>query len=109
VPFPGPGGQFLISNGGGSFPRWSRDGRELFYMSGNKMMVVDIKTNPAFQAGKPRALFENNYSGFYDVSPDGKRFLMVKPPAGETQAALTQVTVVLNWFEELHRRAPFPK
>jgi serine/threonine-protein kinase len=109
VPFPGPGGKFLISTSRGSYPRWSRDGRELFYMSGDKMMVVDVKTSPAFQPGKPRVLFEGVYSGTYDVSPDGKRFLMVKPLAGATQGPANQVTVVLNWFEELRRRAPFPK
>ena len=73
------------------------------------MMAVDIKVSPVFQPGKPRVLFEGVYSGPYDVSPDGKRFLMAKPPASETQGPLNQVTVVLNWFEELRRRAPFPK
>ena len=109
VPFPGPGGKFLISTDGGNVPRWSRDGSELFYKNGDNMMAVDIKTNPVFQPGKPRVLFKGPYSVYYDISPDGKRFLMAKPPTAAAQAAPTQVTVVLNWFEELRRRAPFPK
>jgi hypothetical protein len=53
-------------------------------------------------------LFQGNYAGSYDVAPDGKRFLMIKPPAG-AQAPTDQVTVVLNWFEELRRRVPAGK
>ena len=92
-----------------------RNGRELFYRSGNKMMAVDITTQPSFAAGKPRMLFEGKVrteSGTtfanYDVSPDGQRFLMLKP-AEQAQAAPTQINVVLNWFEELKRRVPTRK
>ena len=62
-----------------------RNGRELFYRSGDKMMAVDIATQPSFAAGKPRMLFEGQYVPTpasipnYDVSPDGQRFLMLKP------------------------------
>ena len=54
-PFPGPGGRLQVSIDGGTEPVWSRDGRELFYINGDKMMVVDITTAPAFQAGLPRS------------------------------------------------------
>jgi serine/threonine protein kinase/Tol biopolymer transport system component len=108
APYPGPGGKFLISTDGGVTPRWSSDGRELFYRNGDKMMAVDVQTSPAFRAGTPKMLFQGNYVNSYDVAPDGKRFLMIKPPA-TAQSPTDQVTVVLNWFEELRRRVPAGK
>jgi eukaryotic-like serine/threonine-protein kinase len=111
-PYPGPGGKWQISTDGGNEPAWNRNGRELFYRSGNKMMAVDVTTQPTFSPGKPKVLFEGQYVAVqpgltgtaYDVSADGQRFLMVK----ETEASVsaTQINVVLNWFEELKRRAP---
>jgi serine/threonine-protein kinase len=111
-PYPGPGGKWQISTEGGVEPLWNRNGRELFYRSGKKMMAVEIATKPSFSAGTPKVLFEGTYQSLptistpnYDVSPDGQRFLMLKPTE-QTQAAPTQITVVLNWFEELKRRVP---
>jgi Tol biopolymer transport system component len=107
-PFPGPGSKWQISTEGGGGdenpPRWARNGRELFYRNGSKMMVVDIQTEPTFTAGKPRLLFEGQYGAWWDVAPDGQRFLMVQPVEPEQPA--TQINVVLNWFEELRRRVP---
>jgi serine/threonine-protein kinase len=112
-PYPGPGGKWQISTEGGTEPAWNHNGRELFYRSGNKMMAVDVATQPSFSAGKPRLLFEGQYfmsvwpllGTAYDVSADGQRFLMVK---GTEQAAAsgTQINVVLNWFEELKQKVP---
>ncbi len=113
-PYPGPGGKWQISTEGGTEPIWNPNGRELFYRSGDKMMAVDIATQPSFTAGKPRVLFEGRYelspatTPNYDVSPDGQRFLMLKP-AEASEAAPTQINVVLNWFEELKRRVPTGK
>ncbi len=113
-PYPGPGGKWQISTEGGAEPAWNANGRELFYRSGGKMMAVDIATQPAFAAGKPRVLFEGRYelspatSPNYDVSPDGQRFLMLRPSEQEASAP-TQINVVLNWFEELKRRVPTDK
>jgi Tol biopolymer transport system component len=110
-PYPGPGGKWQISTEGGTEPVWNPNGRELFYRSGDKMMAVDIATQQGFSAGKPRVLFEGRYEPTpatfpnYDVSPDGQRFLMLKP-AEASEAAPTQINVVLNWFEELKRRVP---
>jgi serine/threonine-protein kinase len=104
TPYPGPGGRFQISTDGGGLPRWPVDGRELFYRNGDKLMGVEIRTEPSFRAGKPAVLFQGRYGNGYDVSPDGKRFLMVKPPGG--QAPTDQVNVVLNWLEDLKARAP---
>ena len=110
-PFLGSGGKWQVSTDGGTEPVWARNGRELFYRSGDKMMAVAIETKPAFVAAKPKLLFEGHYElgnyAFlqnYDVSPDGQRFLMVK--AGEQATAAAQISVVLNWSEELQRRVP---
>ena len=110
-PYPGPGGKWQISTEGGTEPAWNHNGRELFFRSGDKMMAVDIAAQPSFAAGKPRMLFQGPYerspatSPNYDVSPDGQRFLMLKP-ADTGESAPTQINIVLNWFEELKRRVP---
>jgi len=92
-------------------PVWNPNGGELFYRSGNKMMVVDVETKSDFSVGKPRLLFDaGSYSPTpatlpnYDVSPDG-RFLMLKSTDQQGQAA-TQINVVLNWFSEGQQRVP---
>jgi hypothetical protein len=110
-PYPGPGGKWQISTEGGTEPVWNPNGKELFYRSGNKMMAVDVTTQPSFSAGKPKMLFEGQYLPTpvtypdYDVSPDGQRFLMLKP-VEQSATAPTQINVVQNWFEELKRRVP---
>ena len=108
-PYPNPGGKWQISTGGGVEPVWARSGRELFYRNGDRMMVVDIGTEPAFSAGRPSVLFEGQFLNLswaanYDVAPDGQRFLMIQPI--EREGATSQIHVVLNWFEELKRRVP---
>lgn len=110
LPFPGPGGKkYQISTDGGSEPVWSRDGSQLFYRNGNKMMAVGVTTQPDFTASTPRFLFEGQYEfsdtghAGYDVAPDG-RFLMIQPL--EPAQAATQINLVLHWFDELKRLAP---
>jgi Tol biopolymer transport system component len=109
-PYPGPGGRWLISAGGGTEPVWSRDGKEIFYrtLDGSKMMSVAVQTRTVFSASAPKLLFHGSYArspgtyfSNYDVSPDSQRFIMLEP---EKSAADTQVNVVLNWAEELKRR-----
>jgi len=106
--FPGPGGRWQISTEGGMAPRWRRDGKELFYVSSErKMMAVEVKPGPSFEAGHPRTLFETPYRlpgrlglpGF-DVSADGQKFLLVTP-AGES--APPPMTLVVNWPAALER------
>jgi serine/threonine-protein kinase len=112
-PYPRGGGKWQISTDGGIEPVWNPNGRELFYRITNKMMAVEITTQPAFAAGRPTMLFEGDYlaSPFpatgvtYDVTPDGRRFLMIKDASTEQP---TQINVVVNWFEELKRRVPIP-
>ncbi len=75
------------------------------------MLAVEITSQPSFSVGKPKVLFEGLYEPtpatfpYYDVSPDGQRFLMLKR-GEQAQSAPTQINVVLNWFEELKRRVP---
>ena len=113
-PYPGPGGKWQISTNGGTEPVWNPNGHELFYRNGDKMMAVDISSQSGISAGKPRMLFEGSYlpttvaQPNYDISPDGQRFLMVKP-AEQGQEAPTQINVVLNWFEELKQKVPVGK
>jgi serine/threonine protein kinase len=89
-------GKWLISNGGGTYPRWRGDGKELFYVgSDGKLMSVDISARPIFKAGAPRPLFQlplGSIGG--DVTADGRRFLIGVP---EAQSASVPFTVVLNW------------
>jgi serine/threonine protein kinase len=110
-PYPGPGGKYQISTEGGTEPLWNHNGRELFYRDEDKMMAVDIFTQPSFAAGKPRQLFQGDYvlnyfaGPYYDVSSDGQQFLMLKP-VEQAQAAPPQINVVLNWFQELKKKVP---
>ncbi len=112
-PYPGPGGQVTVSVGGGSKPMWSRNG-ELFYRSlaGDRMMSVSVTTQPALTVGPPRVVFQERYptaapfKADYDVTGDGKRFLMV---ADGTTPAAARINIVLNWFEELKARLPVPR
>ncbi len=109
--FPGPGGKWLVSTDGGNTPVWSRNGRELFYRNGDKMMVVEIKAGNRFSAGSPRTLFEGKFHEWrrhrsFDVTPDGQRFIMVKvPPESEPR----HLVVILNWFDELQSLVPTGK
>jgi Tol biopolymer transport system component len=111
-PYPGPAGKYQVSTDGGTEPIWNPKGKELFYRSGDKMMAVDIATQPSFSVGKPRMLFRGPYvptlatSPYYDVSPDGQRFLMIKPGEVTASSSLPQIVVVQNWFEELKRLVP---
>jgi serine/threonine-protein kinase len=103
VPYPGPGGKSQVSTDGGTQPRWNRNGRELFFRSGAKLMAVDVETGAAFRAGVPRMLFQKASSD-YDVAPDGRRFLMLKPAAAAAESS--DLHVILNWFDDLRRRVP---
>jgi serine/threonine-protein kinase len=115
-PFPKPGGITRISSESGAEPIWSRDGSELFYRSGDKMMVVTIEvitteTGSELKAGTPRELFKGQFfsagvesvAGLsYDLDTDG-RFIMIQE---DEESPTTEIHVVLNWFEELKRLVP---
>jgi dipeptidyl aminopeptidase/acylaminoacyl peptidase len=102
--YPGPRGRWQISTDGGGAPRWSRDGRELFYYSsGEKLMVAAVETRPEFHAGLPRPLFEMPNVRGYDVSSDGKRFIVIRPTL-RPDSAPPSLAVVLGWFDDVKRR-----
>ena len=104
-PFPDCRGKSQVSTDGGTEPRWNPNGRELFYRSGDRMMVVTVETHTRPNLGQPRFLFERRSPyGWYDVTPDGQRFVMVDD--NEPAAAPTQLILVQNWFEELKRLVP---
>ena len=99
-------GKWRVSTNGGGGPRWRRDGRELFYTEGNKLMAVGITTQPGFSPGTPAPLFEANntllsFNPQYDVTADGKRFILRERLVNEKPLA---IHVVHNWFDEFRRR-----
>ena len=109
-PFPNVDeGQWQISTNGGSEPRWSPDGRELFYRVGSAMMAVPVVDGPPPTWGSPAFLFEGPYevtffySTMYDVAPDGQRFVMIKPGTDMASASPgSDLVVVEHWSEELN-------
>jgi Tol biopolymer transport system component len=107
--FPASGAKWQISVSGGSQPRWRRDGKELFYLGGDrKVTAVDVNTEaPTFAHGTPKALFETRISkgedragDQYVVTSDGQRFL-VNTVAEE--GAYTPITVIHNWTAGLKK------
>jgi serine/threonine-protein kinase len=115
-PYPGPGPKIQISTEGGSDPVWARNGKELFYRNGDRMMVVSVTLGPALGASRPRLLWEGHYShgigsscgspgptsSNYDVTADGQRFLMIEDK--DQDAAPRQVSVVLGFAKTLRTR-----
>jgi serine/threonine-protein kinase len=106
---------WLVSTDGGTRPLWSRsrNSPELFYLSlTGALMRVGVAPGPTFTATAPTKLFEGRYGAApnqagrtYDISPDGKRFLMIKPIVDPT-AEPASLVVVQNWREELKRLVP---
>lgn len=101
-PFPAGDGRWEIAALGGN-PRWSADGRRLFFARDEQVLEVDVQTTPGFRVGVPRRLFtlrpigsSTTYPGF-DVSPDGQRFLIIEP---DEAAAATSLVVVLDFVPE---------
>ena len=118
-PYPGPGPRQQVSANGGTGPAWSHDGRELFYtttqtMGGQatltRMMVVPVTLRPTLTVGAPRQLFEGRFGATagirsYDVTADGRRFLMVQQKERPAVAA-AEMILVQNWLEEVKARVP---
>jgi Tol biopolymer transport system component len=107
-PIPATGGKWLVSNAGGTQPRWRRDGKELFYLSSElKIMAVEVNLAKTPELSAPRALFPvrivQNGIGTdeFVVSPDGQRFLAT---AATTSTVAQPLTVVLNWQEDARKK-----
>ena len=113
--FPDLGDRRIISTNGGQQPRWSLNGRELFYLEtqASRLMVVPITTETGFTAATPEVLVEGPFYDLrsrssYDVTPDG-RLVIIKPATqGPGNNTPPQINVVLNWFQELTERVPGP-
>jgi serine/threonine-protein kinase len=103
----GKGDRRLVSTEGGEEPRWSARG-DLFYRNGQQWMAVAVTpgaSGTAFSASRPQTLFEGpfpNVPGYsYDVTSDGRRFLMAREAVtGRSR----EIRIVLNWFDELKQR-----
>jgi Tol biopolymer transport system component/predicted Ser/Thr protein kinase len=94
--FPGPGEAHRISSGGGSQPHWRRDGKELFYVAGQRLMAVPITAGASFDAGAAKELFDRKPARIidYDVAADGQSFLINSEISGpETKP----INIVVNW------------
>ena len=111
LPFPSlDDGRWQVSTSGGGSPVWSPTGRELFYRGPGTLMVAPIEPEPTFTSGTPEFLLSTRgYANrgaqrFYDISPDGRLFLLTKNAADTSTPA--QIVVIQNWFEELKERVP---
>ena len=125
-PFPAvEGGHWQISTDGGTKPLWARSGRELFYVDPRgRIMAVAVQAAQTFTAGNPGGAIDRAGAGIvdssgvggvligapgrnYDVSPDGRRFLVIQNATrADDKSSPLQLNVVLNWGEELKRLAP---
>ena len=111
-PFPkAEDGRWQVSTDGGEEPLWSHSGREIFFRAASgEMMAVPVTTSPGFASGAPRTLFPARpylrapSHRAYDVTPDDRRFVMLRPLGDSTPAPTSQVVVVDNWFGELRAK-----
>ncbi len=110
-PFPGPGGKWQVSTGGGVYPTWSRTRRELLYGVNGQMMVAPyVVEGDSFRSEKPRLWSNGRYlvrgpSRMFDLHPDGTRVALA--PVEQTPGVKQdKLTFLFNFFDELHRIAP---
>lgn len=118
--FPAGTGRWQISREGGSYARWAKGGRELFYRTSDGIMSVPIDADGnTFRSGAPRALFRGDFLGGtdglpieqfvfadYDVTADGSRFVLFPTPGGVNDSMARTVMIVTNWLDEVRRLAP---
>jgi Tol biopolymer transport system component len=100
-----PDGTLLqVSSAPGSEePRWSRDGRRLYFRNGRRIMADSFSPDPTPSAGTPAVVFEGDFvnggGASYDVAPDGRRFLVIR----DDQSTTTQLRIVTDWFSDVRR------
>ena len=106
--FPKGEGKWQVSINSGVQPRWSRDGKELFYVEGETLISVPVTTDPRFEAGEAKRLFSDPNFAWrertmpqYDVSPDGERFVMIETVGADARPV---IRVVQNWHQEFRDR-----
>jgi len=119
-PFPPGGGRWQVSDGGGAYPRWARDGKQLFYRTDSGIMTTPVEaTGETLRVGKPTVAVQGPFRGGttgigaggftfadYDVSPDGARFVVFPAGSGPGRAEHPHVTLVTHWFDDLARATP---
>ena len=114
-PFPNVGGgQWLVSTAGGTRPLWERNGNELFYVGADGALLrVPVEASGAtWNAGTPMKILEGRYytgdntGRANDVSPDGRRFLMIKAPGSDANDVPPALIVVQHWDDDLERLVP---
>ena len=120
-PYPGPGPRVQLPPPGGMSPAWRRDGRALFYLSRSnvpgrgRLMEVEFQPGTPPRIGTPRQIGEGNVDDLlftgsetraYDVSLDGQRFYVLQSRSKPPIPHVTQINIVLNWFEELKAKVP---
>jgi serine/threonine-protein kinase len=105
-------GKWQVSSGGGDQPVWSRQGRELFFLAGDRMMVTEYQNvDGTFVATKPRVwatVPRVGNTGFsrYDVTPDGRRVVLLTRAQPEAGGQTPRMHLLLNFFDEIRRRSP---
>jgi serine/threonine-protein kinase len=111
-PFPNTNdGRWQASTAGGQTPRWSRDGRELFFIDGNfRMVAAQITASPSFAVGELRSLFSvagyalDGFHQAYDVTPDGRSFIIAAPRQISATTRPPSFVRVDHWFRDLEAR-----
>ena len=107
TPYPGPGAKIRVSTNGGTAPVWSRDGNELFYREGERVMAVRVQGTGTLTIGRPQPLALSvqilDGEGF-DVAADGARFIAIE----NTNTVSSTLVVVQNWLQELRQKMPAP-
>jgi len=100
--FPMPSRRWRVSSGGGSFPRWSRTGNELFYRAlDGTLMTASVQSSPGIlKFGTPTALFRvtepaGMFAYPYDVAPNGQKILALVPSKGAEDRP--SLSVLINW------------
>jgi eukaryotic-like serine/threonine-protein kinase len=100
--FPQAGERHAISDTIGFLPRWSPDGKTIYYWRGRTLVAASVTTVPTFRVSARRNLFTRaTFTDAYDVSPDGTRFVMTAPAVAAAPAEPPKLVVVVNWIEEL--------
>ena len=111
-PLSGEGGKTLVSTAGGVSPVWAQSGDRIFYSSSNRIVSVGVSTTPNLELEAAEVFFEANsyrlgeHTRDYDVAPEGDRLLMINT---SNPLLRSEITVVLNWFQELNRLVPLPE
>jgi serine/threonine-protein kinase len=111
-PFPATtGGRWQVSNGGGTQPRWSPDGRELFYLDGpGRLVAAQIRSAAAFDVTELKPLFDasgyaiDSFHSSYEVLPGGRGFVFLRQRQSTQTPTTTPLVLVENWFADLRAR-----